>query len=115
METSVVQYLSLDKIFNGTRRFLIPVYQRGYSWQRDNWIDLWDDIYYLDKTHFMGQISVAKHPNSGKQNTYHQNTYHVVDGQQRLTTLIILAKALFDSLKKNDDGYEEVDDKSIAD
>jgi len=103
-ETSVVQYLPLEKIFDGWRRFLIPIYQRGYSWQQDHWIDLWDDIYYLGEktTHFTGQISVAKHK---------ENTYHVVDGQQRLTTLIILVKTLFDSLEDK----EEVDEKFKSD
>ena len=71
----------------------IPFFQRGYVWNKDNWEDIWTEL--LDKTrnHFLGSIIL-------KQQEVQTNKVRevlVIDGQQRLTTLSILLKALYDS------------------
>ena len=72
---------TLSEIFND-KIFKIPVYQRGYSWGESQLEDLWRDIdnLPLDKSHYTGMITVDIQDN---------DVYHVVDGQQRLTSLII--------------------------
>lgn len=66
--------------------FLVPHYQRGYRWQRANVLDLLYDIsdfIHSDKKSYSLQPLVVYHSEK-------DNTYHVVDGQQRLTTISIL-------------------------
>ncbi len=67
-------------------KFLVPSYQRGYRWQRVNVLDLLNDLkefIHSDKETYSLQPLVVYFSNS-------DNTYHVVDGQQRLTTISIL-------------------------
>ncbi len=75
---------NIQDIFNN-RSFRIPDYQRGYAWKRKQLDDIWQDINRLSdgKIHYTGLLSVD--PQKGE-----DKTIHVVDGQQRLITLIIL-------------------------
>lgn len=76
---------SLKEIFND-KLFRIPDYQRGYSWGEKQLTDLWRDFEALEdgKIHYTGLLSVDEaHQEDSK-------FIHVVDGQQRLTTLITL-------------------------
>lgn len=89
---------SLRNIF-GESVFIIPDYQRGYSWQTQQLDDLWSDIECLSnaKKHYTGTITIKK---SDKDHTPYAS-YEVVDGQQRLTTLFILiSQIIFISDKK---------------
>ncbi len=79
----VAHLMTLDDIFEG-RFFLIPDYQRGYSWEQIQIKDLLNDIEHLGNTdyiHFTGTI-VASLNEDG--------FFEIVDGQQRLTTLVII-------------------------
>ena len=84
-------------------QYLIPLYQRPYAWKFENEISrLLDDIKGIDRDHCehyrLGILSVIGKVEQGKKK------YEVVDGQQRLTTLYLLLKALSDSnLLKDDD------------
>lgn len=67
------------------KSFLVPDYQRGYRWQRVNVTDLLNDLcefMHSDKKVYSLQPLVVYEAED--------NTYHVVDGQQRLTTISIL-------------------------
>lgn len=83
---------SLPKIFAyGQRSFQIPDYQRGYSWETPQVQDLIKDLEHsssLGMRHFGGTL-VAVEANSGQ-----KDVFDIVDGQQRLTTLIILLRTL---------------------
>ena len=90
---------SLSSLFNNAI-FRIPDYQRGYAWDNSQLNDFWDDLYNLteDRYHYTGMLSLkelsikdCKKWEEDKwilENGY--RAYHVVDGQQRLTTFIIL-------------------------
>lgn len=72
---------------NEGKRFLVPSYQRGYRWQRVNVIDLLNDLcefIHNDKDSYSLQPLVVYIPKDK------ENSYHVVDGQQRITTISIL-------------------------
>ena len=73
----------------------IPVYQRKYIWAESTLKTLMNDIKNIDKfmTHYIGNI-VVKRKNEGN-----NQVYRIVDGQQRITTLFIITRALFDFSK----------------
>ncbi|GAA9663316.1 DUF262 and DUF1524 domain-containing protein [Helicobacter pylori] len=81
---------------NQKNQFVIPIYQRLYSWEKEQCKQLWDDIIKIggdDKMdgHFIGSILYVldgiKHSN---------NALLIIDGQQRLTTITLLLTALRD-------------------
>jgi len=81
---------SLKELFQDNY-FYIPDYQRGYSWEEEQLLDLVrdiDNISQLDHGHYTGTIVAAK-------NASQSNRYELVDGQQRLTTLVILLNQLY--------------------
>ena len=76
-------------ILNGNRQFLIPVYQRYYSWEQEQCERLWNDIVAMQRKgkngHFVGSIvNIAEQAMpTGVQK------YMIIDGQQRVTTLTL--------------------------
>lgn len=77
------------------KQYSIPVYQRNYEWSREQCVKLFEDIvaaYKNDRNHFCGSVVYA--PLKEERNI---NYYVIVDGQQRLTTIYLLIKALIDS------------------
>lgn len=76
------------------RQYAIPVYQRNYEWSKDQCVKLFDDIVIAaqrGREHFCGSVvySMVKYENN-------INHYIVIDGQQRMTTVYLLLKALMD-------------------
>ena len=83
------------KIINGTSQFLIPVFQRDYSWNEAECEQLWRDILQIaaDRTtrgHFLGSVV---HISTGDTSAAFTR-WLLIDGQQRLTTLTLLLAAL---------------------
>jgi len=87
------------------RLFRIPEYQRAYSWRRKERNDLFDDIMEVAngnaESHFMATV-VALRREKRQIVTDEFQTVDIVDGQQRLTTLIILLKAIEKGLEQSD-------------
>jgi uncharacterized protein with ParB-like and HNH nuclease domain len=84
---------SNDILGNG-KKYIVPLYQRDYSWKEDNWEDLWADILLVlesNVVHYMGAIVLQN---------IEKDTYVIIDGQQRLTTLSIFALACIRVLKE---------------
>ena len=76
-------------------RFHVPDYQRGYAWEKDQWQDLMDDLSTLtdDNDHFTGLLVLHKNKDPNLQARalgIVKDVFDVVDGQQRLTTVLIL-------------------------
>lgn len=93
----------LIKDFIGENKvlFKIPVYQRNYDWAESNCIRLLDDIkHILDSgpkaKHFLGTIVFM----ASKDNGFSLSEYIIIDGQQRLTTMMLFLKALCDLAEK---------------
>lgn len=83
-----------DFIEPNKRQYAIPVYQRNYEWSREQCEKLFEDIvlaYKKDRNHFCGSVVYA--PLKEEHNIHY---YVIVDGQQRLTTIYLLLKALID-------------------
>lgn len=72
----------------------IPFFQRTYVWSEDNWEELLDELLKEDKNNFLGAIILKQLPTASGE----PKQLEVIDGQQRLTTLSILLKAIYDSL-----------------
>ena len=70
------------------KRFAIPVYQRKYDWKYENCRQLYDDLVKIAKNDFFGSIVSEVVPIGGK------IVYHVIDGQQRLTTITLMLLAI---------------------
>ncbi|MFE1245111.1 DUF262 domain-containing protein [Fictibacillus sp. NPDC058756] len=90
--------LSIHQLLASTNeQFIIPAYQRRYSWGEKQWSDLYNDIHMLNQqdTHLLGTILCLT-------STYVAgvNQLEIVDGQQRTTTLTILLKALSSRFKE---------------
>ncbi|UCI29447.1 DUF262 domain-containing protein [Mesorhizobium sp. B4-1-4] len=94
---------TIIELFDGKRRYLIPLYQRQYAWKVTPQLELlWEDIdraaRHLEKAgqlsapHFMGAIVISQMKTFGKQ----VQAFEVIDGQQRLTTFQLLLSALRD-------------------
>ena len=91
----------IDLMFDNKRQYQIPVYQRNYDWKKDNCIALFKDIlaaYDKNKTHFLGTIvQVQQDEECGIKR------FIIIDGQQRMTSVYLLLKALYDLAEKEDD------------
>lgn len=74
------------------KRYVIPVYQRKYDWKYENCRQLYDDLKKIiiggRNSHFFGSIVSAVVPNGSK------IEYHIIDGQQRLTTITLFLLAI---------------------
>ncbi len=84
---------------NQTNQFVIPIYQRVYSWKKEQCEQLWDDIIKIggnDKMngHFIGSILYVSADDT------HSNPLLIIDGQQRLTTITLLLIALRNHLSE---------------
>ena len=93
---------TLRSILEGSKQYIVPLYQRPYAWRQPNWQKLWDDITELVE-------SQSKHPTASHFTgtlvleaglvTTEITRFLVVDGQQRLTTLSVLLSSLADAYK----------------
>lgn len=101
---------SLSDLFNRCI-YRIPDYQRGYAWEGKEIQDFWDDLEILsnNRLHYGGVITLEPVEESvyekWTQDTWlferrNIKPYYVVDGQQRLTTAMILLSVILDNVKK---------------
>ncbi len=94
------------------RQFVIPIYQRLYSWKKEQCEQLWDDIIKIggnDKMngHFIGSILYVRDDNT------HSSPLLIIDGQQRLTTITLLLIALRNHLSEEIEILEKFSHKKI--
>lgn len=99
----------INGIFNGSRLLEVPFYQRAYVWDDEQWDRFLTDMEFVTKTkkpYFLGSIifKSGKTPNTWD---HFSDCKIVIDGQQRLTTLMIFFKVL--CLKKNENRLFERD------
>ncbi|MBD2667254.1 DUF262 domain-containing protein [Richelia sinica] len=94
----------LEQIIEGTKQYLVPLFQRVYSWKKTEWGMLWNDIEELysrdnPRPHFMG--SIVTMPTMAVPEGV--SKYLLIDGQQRLTTIFILLSAVRDKAKLSEE------------
>lgn len=92
---------TLNKLLNTSRQFIVPIFQRNYSWQKRQYEQLWFDILRASKfkekqNHFIGSIVyIDMGTPAGR-----PQQLLLIDGQQRLTTISILLCAIKDYVQK---------------
>lgn len=115
-----MDFLNLKRIFT-SKYYAIPDYQRDYEWGLAQNSTLFDDIISLidsddNATHFIGAIvTIPFEPDSATNMSIDLKDFgikerevsHIVDGQQRMTSISVLAQALYDAIQSD----EELDDK----
>ncbi len=95
--------VSLSDIIGNGKTYTVPPYQRDYSWKQDQWEDLWNDILAIEESggvHYMGSIVLQ---NMG------DKRYHVIDGQQRFSTLTLIVLAIINQLNSLIDSGVDVE------
>lgn len=116
-------YIPISQVFSQDQRFTVPLFQRPYVWSKtEQWEPLWDDVLgVLDRlkarkgdeivaSHFLGTIVLEQKPTA----TGSLPRREVIDGQQRLTTLQILLKAVEHAIDSCMRSGDETIDKPIA-
>ncbi|GAA8098794.1 DUF262 domain-containing protein [Helicobacter pylori] len=91
--------------------FSIPVYQRNYTWEEENCEKLLQDIVSISqnkKTHFMGSITYILHWIDDEKSLRRLQEFVIIDGQQRITTLMLLLKAIETKIP-NEEIKKEID------
>ncbi len=86
---------SFSELLSNGKLYKVPPFQRDYSWNRENWEDLWNDIISMhgqEDRHYMGAIVLQ----SNREN----DSFMIIDGQQRLATLSIISIAIIDKINK---------------
>ncbi len=111
---------TIESIYNGSTLFRIPDYQRGYAWQKKQREDLWQDILNIlpnmKRKHYTGSIKVNKVSKEYAQNKWKDDInfinssgddalLHVIDGQQRLTSIVILIWVILNNVEKDVDVF----------
>jgi uncharacterized protein with ParB-like and HNH nuclease domain len=92
---------NLQPVIEGTKQYVVPLFQRAYSWDDKQWGTLWEDVTALTeeeqpRDHFIGSI-VTMPTDSVPQGV---SKFLLIDGQQRLTTIFILLALLRDEAKR---------------
>lgn len=105
------------------RLFRIPDYQRGYAWQQSQLADFWDDLINLqqDRYHYTGLLSLKllgrKETKDWGSDLWMVNkgfkACHIVDGQQRLTTFVILLNEIICFVRELDENKGKKDDEIV--
>ncbi|GAA7189758.1 DUF262 domain-containing protein [Helicobacter pylori] len=91
--------------------FSIPVYQRNYTWEEENCEKLLQDIISISqnkKTHFMGSITYILHLIDDEKSLRKLQEFVIIDGQQRVTTIMLLLKAIETKIP-NEEIKKEID------
>ncbi len=91
--------------------FSIPAYQRNYTWAEENCEKLLQDIINISqnkKTHFMGSITYILHSIDDEKSLRQLREFVIIDGQQRITTLMLLLKAIETKIQ-NEEIKKEID------
>lgn len=87
---------NIKSFFEGSKQYTIPIYQRAYSWKEKQWNEFLEDLKEATKGenhYFFGNVLLEKKLNN------ETSDIDIIDGQQRITTIIIFVRALCNELK----------------
>lgn len=118
--------MSLSELFESHIILKIPDYQRGYSWEKTHVFSLWDDITNLieGKSHYTGMLTIDRADKDPEfyekwddeswliNDKYPYTPYYIVDGQQRITTIMVMIRLLINRIN-NDDKTKEYQNKYL--
>ena len=99
---------NFSTIIGNNKRFMVPKFQRDYSWDSEQWDDLWQDVETMisdEDDHYMGYLVLQ---------TEDDKNYLIIDGQQRFTTVTILILAAIKCIKNFVEGGIDVEDNQLG-
>lgn len=107
--------INVEELFKSDNQLMVPLWQRRYAWQKDQWTALWTDLMRVDEaskmdpkvSHFVGSVVLHAQEGTGLPSESHR--YLIVDGQQRITTLTILICAIRDQIARLETDVEARD------
>src|SRR5205814_901908 len=85
---------TLEEFFSNGKLYKVPLYQRDYMWEREQWMALWEDVTESRTSifpHYMGALVLQR---------VQRGPFQVIDGQQRLATLVIACAAVLELLQE---------------
>ena len=100
-----IEQKKIRELFEGSTKFLIPDYQRPYAWDIDECLALWEDVnsfafpegdFDQHDEYFLGPIVLFRND---------EGHLEVIDGQQRLITILLMLRAFYEAMK-DFDGYD---------
>ncbi len=97
---------NFSSIISNNRRFIVPKFQRDYSWDTEQWDDLWQDIETMleeKDDHYMGYLVLQ---------TTDDKCYYIIDGQQRFTTVLLLFYAAIKCIEGLITKGEDIEDNT---
>lgn len=113
---------SIQKLFN-EKIFRIPDYQRGYSWNEQQLTEFWEDVLNIpsNREHYTGMISLKEIKDVSNVEKWNDiqwlvnnrgyKVYHIVDGQQRFTTIIILINEIINFVANLPENKNKTDEQ----
>ncbi len=105
-----------QQLLNGKIQYVIPLYQRTYSWTENQWEQLWIDLLEVydmpePRNHFIGSVVTQQIGVTSPEGT---RKYTLIDGQQRMTTLFILLSVVREQAEQIDGSlYSEILENSL--
>lgn len=100
----------LEELLEGSQQFVVPLFQRVYSWKKKHWDELWRDlldVYAEDnREHFMGAIVILPI----EMQPHGVRKYLLIDGQQRLTTISIILACIRDLVGKDNELSSKIEE-----
>ncbi|ULG72398.1 DUF262 domain-containing protein [Macrococcus brunensis] len=101
-DENILKTITIKEVFNEQSQYFIPIYQRNYAWSNEERKQLIDDILSIEEgeEYFLGNLIVYERE---------ENVFEVIDGQQRLTTLFILMRAIGDNISSDKLAFEARD------
>lgn len=87
----------------GNTLYRVPPYQREYSWSKQQWEELFDDLVEAEGAHFLGTIICL----NATVDAVDSNVLELIDGQQRMTTITILLAAIYSILREHKESLDE--------
>ena len=100
-EAKMIEYME-----GAGKRYVIPVYQRKYDWKEENCRQLYEDLKKIVRdnreSHFFGSIVSSVVGNGAS------TEYHIIDGQQRLTTITLLLLAIRNLIRQKRSQHRKI-------
>lgn len=104
---------TIKDLLEGDKLYVVPLYQRRYAWDREDWAQLWRAVTRQYEcvisgngtAHFIGSVVIAHRQGFPTD----APNFDVIDGQQRLTTLLILLASIRDMLSPDDKSHQRAD------
>jgi len=100
--------INFGELIGNNKKFMVPLFQRDYSWEEEQWDDLWQDLVALadeNSDHYMGYLVLQSPDKTPSQ-------FRIIDGQQRFTTITIILLAILKAIKNLGENGETPEDNN---